>query len=140
MLQLTKLKDEDGQAVLETAIVIPIILLLVMVGISLSLLLYTKIIVTMSASNGARVGSVIWHSDEYTEGERKETIKNASLSMVEENLAGDERRYLIEEIDGMLHITVEYDFRVVLPFSNVAFNNNIITVSHTAQYYIGKSD
>lgn len=131
------LKKEDGQAVLETALVLPIILLLIMVGISVSLLLYSKIIVTMSASNGARVGSVIWRDSDYTVEERTEIIKNASLDMVERTLSGDERRYLIEEVDGMLKVTVEYDMKVILPFSDIVFENNIITIDHTAEYYIG---
>lgn len=131
------LLKEEGQAVLETALVLPIILMIVLVGITVSLLLYSKIIVTMSASNGARVGSVIWNSDEYTIEEKEEKIKNAALSMVAANLSGDERRYSIEEDDGMLQVTVAYDYSVRLPFSNLVFDHNVITIEHTAEYFVG---
>lgn len=131
------IKNEDGQAVLETALVIPIILMLVTVGITVSLLLYSQIIVTMSASNGARVGAAIWKETTLTEIEKKEAIKNASLSMVKKALSGEERRYKISENEGMLLVTVEYDFKVILPFSDLLFDSNIITIGHTAEYYIG---
>lgn len=130
-------KNEDGQAVIEAAMVIPIILILVMVGITVSLFIYSQIIVTMSASNGTRVAASIWHDSEKTQAEKNEEIKNAALSMVESSLSGEERRYNIQENDGMLSVTVEYDFKMILPFSNLIFDDSTVTVEHTSQYYIG---
>lgn len=129
---------EEGQAVIETVLVIPILLTLVMVGITALLFIHSNIIVTMSASNGARVGATVWHDSDKTTSEKEEMIKNAALDMVERSLSGDERRYSVSELNGMLSVTVEYDFEVLLPFSNLMFDNNIITIEHTAQYYIGE--
>ncbi|MBN2793962.1 MAG: pilus assembly protein [Clostridia bacterium] len=131
-------KKEEGQAVIETVLVIPIILTLVMVGITVALFIHANIIVTMSASNGARVGASIWHDTEKTMAEKEEMIKNAALSMVESSLSGEERRYKISEVDGMLSVTVEYDFEILLPFSNLVFDHNTVTIDHTTQYYIGE--
>lgn len=133
------IKNNDGQAVLETALVMPIILLLIMGGITLGILIFSQIVVTISASNGARVGGSIWHDESLTEMEKKEQIKNAALGMVEKSLAGDQRRYLINEKDGMLEVTVEYDFFASLPFSDHIFDNNTITIDSTAYYYVGES-
>jgi len=132
-----KIKEEKGQAVIEFAFVVPIVLLLVMVGITLSLFIYSQIIVTMSASNGARVGAAIWHNDTYSQAEKTEKIKNAALAQVESNLYGEERRYKVDHSEGMLRVTVEYDFKVALPFSSLIFDEGIIVIVHTAEIYVG---
>lgn len=135
---IKKIKNKDGQAVIEAALVIPIILILVMIGITISILIYSHIIVTMSASNGARIGASIWHDTEKTQTEKIEEIKNGALSMVEKSLSGTERRYHVQENEGMLSVTVEYDFKIILPFSNLIFDEGIVTVKHTSQYYVGE--
>ncbi len=133
-----KIEDESGQAVIETALVLPIILMLIMLSITLSMYLYSQIIVTMSASNGARVGAYIWTDEAISDSDKREKIKVASLKMVESSLAGDDRRFKIEEDAGMLMVTVEYDFKVLLPFSNLVFDENTVVISHTSHYYVGE--
>jgi len=135
-----KVVEESGQAVLETAIVLPVILMFIMIGITVSLLIYSQIIVTMSAANGARYGATIWRNDEMTQSEKESDIKAASLKMVEENLPGKGRRYSVSEEDGMLSVTVEYDFDIILPFADFVLDNESVTITNTAEYYIGKDE
>lgn len=129
--------NEEGQAVLETAIVLPVILMLLMIGITVCLLIYSQIIVTMSASNGARYGASIWTDDSMTRPEKEEEIKNVALKMVKDSLTGKERRYDISENDGMLKVSVEYDFDIFLPFVGLVIENETVTIQHTSEYYVG---
>lgn len=133
-------KDEKGQAVLETAVTLPLLLMLIMIGITISLLIYSQIIVTMSAANGARYGATIWRDDEMTTSEKEEKIKDAALKMVEENLTGKKRRYEVSEVNGMLTVTVEYDFEILLPFANLIFEQHVLTIRHASKYYIGSDE
>lgn len=135
-LKLLK-NNEDGQAVLETAVVLPVILMFLMIAITVCLLIFSQIIVTMSAANGARYGASIWADETMTRPEKEEAIKNVALKMVKESLTGKERRYKISEIDGMLSVTIEYDFDIYLPFAGLVIDNSFVTVKHTTEYYVG---
>lgn len=134
------IKEESGQAVLETAVTLPVVLMLIMIGITVSLLIYSQIVVTLSAANGARYGATIWRDKEMTQSEKEEKIKNASLKMVEESLTGDKRRYSVTESNGMLTVTVEYDYEILLPFANLIFENHTLTIKHASKYYIGSDN
>lgn len=133
-------KEESGQAVLETAVTLPVILMLIMIGITVSLLIYSQIIVTISAANGARYAATIWRDKDMTQSEKEESIKNASLEMVEESLTGDKRRYSVTESEGMLTVTVEYDYEIMLPFANLIFDHHTLTIKHASKYYIGSDE
>ena len=134
----SKLKNKDGQAVLETVLVLPVILMLVFIGITLAMYIYAQIIVTMSSSNGARVGARIYHDTNLEMHEKELKIKTAALSMVEDSLPGEDRRYEINYDSGMLKVSVEYDFSVFLPFSNLVFDEGVVTIRSTSEYYIGE--
>jgi Flp pilus assembly protein TadG len=69
-------KDRDGQALVEFAIVLPILLLLLLGMMEFGLLLYNQQVITNASREGARFGIVVRPDDRYTEGEIAAVVDN----------------------------------------------------------------
>ena len=131
-----KLTDNKGQSVLETALVMPIILLLIMAVISISMMLYTKMLVVLSASQGARVASQVWRDETLMKEEKDEKIEKIIMGILSNGTKGVDRSWNAEEINGTIHVTVKYKFKLILPFLSKIFKENEVLIKHEAQYYI----
>jgi len=130
------LKREDGQAVLETALVIPVILFMIMAVITVSLLIYTKMLVVLSASQGARVGALIWNDATIELEEKEEKIEGVVFGILSNGMNGVDRSWDAEVKDGSLHVTVEYKFKLILPLLGALFEDNEVPIKYEAIYYI----
>ena len=130
------LKRAKGQAVLEFALVMPILLLVCFMIITVGMLLYSKIIVVIAASQGARVGSQIWYNDTYSEAEKIEKIEKVVNGVLSESTIRNEQEVVIEQKDDALNVTVDYEYQIILPFVSFLFENSKLSISHKAVYYI----
>ncbi len=101
---------ESGQAVVEFAIVLPILLLLVMGIIQFGFILNGQITVTSAAREGARLAAV--SDDDGLVKDRVEAAAVALLLRVDKNDIGIDRTHP----DGMVRVTVEGAVEVVVPF------------------------
>jgi Flp pilus assembly protein TadG len=118
---IRKLKDQNGAALVEFAIVLPVLLLLICGMIEFSLLFYDKAVITNASREGARAGIVYNYPN---------PISNAQITNVVNNYCGT---YLITFGGGSspttavagqcgtpgnpLTVTVNYQYNfLVLPF------------------------
>jgi Flp pilus assembly protein TadG len=69
-------KNQDGQALVEFALVLPILLLLLIGMMEFGLLLFNQQIITNASREGARFGIVVRPDDRYTEGEIAAVVDN----------------------------------------------------------------
>ena len=128
-----KIKGEQGQSVMELALILPLLLLLV-IGISeFGRAWMTLNILTGAVREGARVASVT-----------PEVLNNqAVVIQVVEDLLGDanlEASYILvgASSDNMVRVTAEIDFLFIpVPFVRAFIGSNIIMVRSASCYYEG---
>lgn len=130
MSRLFKLrKNEKGQALVEFAIVLPVIILLVLGSIEYGWLLYGKITLNSAAREGARVGAVM----NTTETIRKQKVLEAikSTSNLSNIIINDSESKVIEKNDfgeniHNIEVTVKAEMK---PIIGLFVNNNVVMTS-----------
>jgi Flp pilus assembly protein TadG len=73
---IEKIKNEKGAAMVEFAIVLPLLLMLVFGMIEFSIMFYDKAVITNASREGARAGIVYSYPSRITEGEIEATVGN----------------------------------------------------------------
>lgn len=130
------MKRRKGQSVFELVIVLPLFLIICFFVITFGLLIYSKILVVTSASQGARVGAQIWQESSLTQEEKEKKIKETAEGVLSSGKLSENRTIKIEAIGDSLYVTVSYDFKVILPIVSGLFQNNFARLEHQAVYYI----
>ncbi|MDR6551569.1 TadE/TadG family type IV pilus assembly protein [Paenibacillus qinlingensis] len=114
-----KLHDEKGQSVVEFAIIMPLILLIIMAMIYFGLFIFAKSVVLFSAHQGGREALNFRTNIQYSEQQKEQFIKNASLQVLQMLPVGaspPEVETIKNENTGLIQITVTYYFKLSLPF------------------------
>ena len=118
-----KLKDEKGQALVEFAIILPVLLLILLGIIEFGLMLNSYLTIQNASREGARLGIVGGTTDE---------IKSNVVS-VSPNLNADDLSVTVSPDDAdrnsgdTLTVTVNYYYHTTVPIiSNIL--NNIVTL------------
>ncbi|WP_127580768.1 TadE/TadG family type IV pilus assembly protein [Paenibacillus koleovorans] len=114
--RLKLLRSNKGQATIELAIILPIILLLVMLIIYVGMFVFSKSVTVLSIHQGGREGQFIWHLDlsQDKKEERVRTIIRESLSSLPNGSNSEISVY--DDLQGKITITVIYYFKMNLPF------------------------
>ena len=73
---IEKIKSEKGAAMVEFAIVLPLLLMLVFGMIEFSIMFYDKAVITNASREGARAGIVYSYPNRITDGEIEATVVN----------------------------------------------------------------
>ena len=138
MIKKSYVSNESGQAMLETAIVLPLVLMIILFMVSTGMFIYSKIIVVQAASFAARSGSDILTRNELSEDEMIEKIKDNAKSIVDNALSPDNETIEVEIEDQILTVEVIYDFPLVLPFVSDLFKDeDFLKIRHKSQYIYG---
>ncbi len=130
------MKRRRGQSVFELVIVIPIFLMICFCVITFGLLIYSKILVVTSASQGARVGAQIWLDPHLSQEEKEEKVKKTAEGVLSSGKLSENRTVEISEVEQTLYVTVRYEYKIILPIVSGLFNDNAVGIAHTAAYYI----
>lgn len=140
-------KNEDGQAVLETALVLPIILLILFGMLTFGMLLYSKIVVTLAASQSARLGATLYSEQAEEAGNPDERIKSTADAYLQ-GLSGNSEIAIQADpppaalpdgstpaADRNIAVTIRHHFSFTLPFVG-KFIGDDVPVEYTAIYKI----
>jgi len=116
-------RDSRGQAVLELALVLPLLLLLLFGIIESGRLANAYLVVTHAARHGARHGAV-----GATDGEIGEHVRAAATPLATEKISVVVTPPL-RRAGQDLTVTVHYPLRLYIPFANLVFGGSTIVVS-----------
>lgn len=116
-------RDCRGQAVLELALILPLLLLLLFGIVESGRLGNAYLVVTHAARHGARYGAV-----GASDGEITERVKSAAVPLAGENLTVEvspPQRRTGQDIT----VTVRYPLRLYMPLAGQVFGGNPLVVS-----------
>lgn len=127
--------NEEGQSVVEFALVLPLFLGLVMALITTALVVYSYILVVSGANQGARVGAL-----EY--GIKAANAREKSVEAVEKVLRDGFKpgTYTIVIVPGgdFVSVRVQHNFKVNLPFAEKLLERGSVPIKYTATYKLEK--
>lgn len=128
---------EEGQALTETALVLPIILLLIMGAITFGMLIYAKTLVVLSSSQGARVGASIYNDPTMTLEEKEEKIRTTVYYYLGNGISGTDRSVSISTDGTMITVKVTYNYQLILPLLGEIFGEKTkIPLSYESSFMI----
>lgn len=134
--------EEKGQSAIEAAIVLPLFLFIIMGMMTYGMWIYAKMVVVLSASQGARVGGMAYGQaarGEITEAEANTKINQTALTFLTNGLNGNERTVEIipnpQSSPRDITVRVRYTFRNQLPLLGDLFTQDI-PISYTSTYVV----
>lgn len=122
------LKEQKGQALVEFAIVLPIILLLVMGILQFGMMMNSYIAIQNAAREGARAGIV-----GCTDTEIQNTIISTSPSLDASNLTVSITPNGANRKSGdTLTINISYNYKLIVPIISSLFKNVVVLTGQTS--------
>lgn len=109
-------RRQDGQAVAEFLVVVPVLLLILMGTIGFGHMIFARMIVVQAANRAARLGAVLYGDSATPRDEAYRRTRDAALSMLTAGLRGTDREVVISTSGSDLHVTVRYRSNVFVPF------------------------
>jgi Flp pilus assembly protein TadG len=128
VVTIKNLKNQNGQALVEFTIVLPILMLLIMGIFQFGMMLNAYITIGNAAREGARAG-IIGSSD----AEIENLIISTSPSLEPANLAVSITPSEANRISGgTLSVNVTYKYKLTVPIISSLFNNIIVLNGQTS--------
>ncbi|OAS16036.1 TadE/TadG family type IV pilus assembly protein [Paenibacillus oryzisoli] len=131
------IRNEKGQSVVEFAIIMPLILLIIMAMIYFGLFIFSKSVVLFSAHQGGREALNFRTDLHYSDQQKEQFIKNASLQVLQMLPSGaspPEVQTLKNENTGLISISVTYYFKLNIPFVSEFTGHNSYPINSEAVY------
>ncbi|RTE11206.1 TadE/TadG family type IV pilus assembly protein [Paenibacillus whitsoniae] len=131
------IRNERGQSVVEFAIIMPLILLIIMAMIYFGLFIFSKSVVLFSAHQGGREALNFRTDIQYSDLQKEQFIKNASLQvlqMLPPGASPPEVETLKNENTGLIKITVTYYFKLNIPFVSEFAGSNSHRIQSEVYY------
>lgn len=122
------LKNQKGQALVEFAIVLPLILLIVLGIVQFGMLLSSYLSLTNAAREGARAGVIGG-----TNYDIIETVKNTLPTLNPDKMtivSTPSEGYRVS--GGTLTVSIDYNYEFTVPIISSLFNNNIVLKTQTS--------
>ena len=128
---------EKGQAALETALVLPVILLIVMGVLTFGLMIYVKTLVVLSSSQAAKVGAYIYNDPTLTWEEKEEKIRATAYSFLSNGISGTDRSVTIKADGINITVKVTYNYKLIFPLlGEVLGSRAYIPLEYESTYMI----
>lgn len=132
---IRRLSGNKGQATVELAIILPIILLLMMLIIYAGIFTFSKSVVLLSTHEGGREGMLMWNSPAYTHGEKVELIRKQIMGALTTLPNGGESTVsTVDNQQGLLTVQVTYYFKLNLPFLKEITGYNAVPIHSNVIY------
>jgi len=129
--------NREGQALTETALVLPILLLLIMATITFSIMIYVKTLVVLSSSQACRVGASIYNDDTMTLTEKEDKIRTTAYYYLGNGISGTNRSVDISSDGIYIKVKVTYNYTLILPFvKEILGNASIIPIKYESKFLI----
>jgi uncharacterized protein (UPF0333 family) len=130
-------KDSKGQSLTEFAVVLPLLILVVMGVLTLGLIIYVKMLVVISSSEAAKVGSQIMNDPAYTIEEKDNKIRQTALTFLSNGMTGTDRDVDVITDGDHIKVKVTYNYKLIFPFlSDVFADKTTIPISYESEYLI----
>jgi Flp pilus assembly protein TadG len=128
VFNLKALKNQKGQALVEFAVVLPVILLLVLGIVQFGMLLNTYLSLTNAAREGARAGVVGGTNYEITETiiKTSPSLNPGKMTIIPTPSEG------YRNSGGTLTVGIDYNYELTVPIISSLFNNNIVLRAQTS--------
>lgn len=124
MLYKKLLKNNKGQSLTEAALVLPILLLLLMGALTIGMLVYTKMLMVLASSQGAKVGAYIAKDTAMSEGEKEQKIRTTALNYLGSGVKNvDTSNVQISYTSENIIVKVKYDYKITFPLVGDIFKN-----------------
>ena len=122
------LKNQKGQALVEFAIVLPLILLIVLGIVQFGMLLNSYLSLTNAAREGARTGVIGGNNYDIIETiiNTSPTLNPSKMTIVPSPAEG----YRVS--GGTLTVSIDYNYEFTVPIISSLFNNNIVLKTQTS--------
>jgi hypothetical protein len=133
---LKLIRNERGQAVAEFAIILPVFILLVTGVLVIGSIIYTKTIVVLASSQGARVGAAIYNDPSLTLEEKNKRIRDTALTIVSHGLIGEDREVNITQTGNEINVKVIYKYHIPVKLISAILGTSTMEISYTSSYLI----
>jgi Flp pilus assembly protein TadG len=127
------LRKDDGQAITEFAIILPVFMLLVMGILIVGHIIYAKTVVVLAASQGARVAGAVWDDDPAEA--RVKSIQTAE-TIVTNGLTGTSYDIDVNRDGNSVQVTVRYDYPIFVPLISSLLQKSTVELESTSVYRI----
>ncbi|ARK31992.1 TadE family protein [Halalkalibacter krulwichiae] len=125
------IKNENGQAVTELALVLPLLIMLIVGGLLLGIVIYNQIVVVTSANQGARLGAALSANEDISphaaatsaRSTTESTLSRATTSCQPVHAARQGQSFRVE-------VTCHYNLPI--PF----MPSRLVELNHEASYHI----
>lgn len=122
------LRNQKGQALVEFAIILPVILLMVMGIVQFGMMLNSYLSITNAAREGARVGII-----GSTNTEIRDAITGTSPSLQPEKMIISITPSESTRNSGdTLTVSINYDYELTVPIISNLFNNAVVLKAQTS--------
>jgi Flp pilus assembly protein TadG len=139
-------RRERGQSLIELAISLPIILLLLLGTVDFGMAIYSYTILKDAAQEGALYGSFDPQNKEGIENRTRSiapqnpgnpffspvNLRNKTLVKVGIKMIGDNCQGITGSASNSVEVSVSFNYRVLIPFSNQIIGSNSIPLAATA--------
>ncbi len=127
-----------GQAVVEMALVLPLLLLLIMGVMTFGMMIYAKMLVVLSSSQGANEGSYVYSDPTLSLEQKEEKILTAAYFYLNKGLGGTDRKVVINVINGdRISVKVTYNYNLIFPLLGEIFKDKTkIPLEYESVYMI----
>ena len=121
-------KNQDGQALVEFALLMPLCVMVFCAIIDFSWLLLHEINVTSAVKEGARKGIVCVNDSDF-EDKVVERVKSIAVIMDDEKMNVDVQcTNTAKPSDGDVIVSLEYDLDMLTPMSNLIFDGTSLKI------------
>jgi hypothetical protein len=118
-----RIKDRRGQSLVETAVALPILLLIFCGIVDFGWIMGNQLIAQNACREGARLGSVI-----ADQGDCRTRVEERVLNVTPE-FAHDGIEVVTQLGGGDVHVTVTYTFKLLTPIAQILFSEQEYTVT-----------
>lgn len=129
------LKNEKGQAAMELAIILPVILLIVMFIVYAGILTFAKSTVLIATHQGGREGLQHWNVGSLSQQEKEQKMHDATMRILSALPRGSDSDITVyDDRLGKITINVTYYFKLNLPFLKSITGYEAIPISSELSY------
>jgi Flp pilus assembly protein TadG len=128
-------KGNQGQALAEFMIVVPLLLLLLMAIVGFGYAIFTKMIVVQAANRAARLGAVLYGDSSVSTSTAYQKTRQAALSTLDAALNGTDREVVVSQSGDDVRVTVRYRTNVFVPLLRQWLGDSFLA-EHEAVYRV----
>ena len=123
---------EEGQATLEAALVLPILLLLIIGMVGVAQVLHASTMTVLAATRGARLAAVVYGNPSLTPEDQERQVTTAVEATLAAGLRGADYSITVMPAGDDVRVEVVYREALSLPWIHTILGDDTWTVGHVA--------